>query len=316
MREDKTGELTIINGEKSNGKFNFTVTNLPVGLYWYVFEIDGALYGRDDFLNLILGDVNWYQLLVYAKDYTVPNWFKGGVIYQIFPDRFYKKGKTPKLTDGKILRKWGEQPYFKPNSDGKMLNNDFFGGNIKGIISKLSYLSKLGVSVIYLNPITEAYSNHRYDAGDFMKIDGLLGTDNDFKTLCEKANEYGIKIVLDGVFNHTGDDSVYFNKYGKYNSVGAYQSENSPYYSWYTFKKYPDEYTCWWDILILPTINKNSIEFEDFIAGDNGVIEKYMRLGASGYRLDVVDELPSRFVKKIRSKIKSENPNAVLIGEV
>ena len=209
----------------------------------------------------------------------------------------------------------GIPQYPRKNGD-PISNNVFFGGNLWGVIEKLDYLESLGVTVLYLSPIFKAYSNHRYDAGDFMKIDGLLGTDNDFKTLCEKANEYGIKIVLDGVFNHTGDDSVYFNKYGKYNSVGAYQSENSPYYSWYTFKKYPDEYTCWWDILILPTINKNSIEFEDFIAGDNGVIEKYMRLGASGYRLDVVDELPSRFVKKIRSKIKSENPNAVLIGEV
>ena len=317
IRNDKTGDLLILEGEKFNDKFKFQLNNLKVGLYWYVFEIDGYVYGRDDDLNLILEDnFKWYQLIVYDKSYKVPNWFKGGIIYQIFPDRFCKDGKTPKLEKGKVLRNWGEQPYYKPNKEGKMLNNDFFGGNFKGIESKLSYLKDLGVTAIYLNPITASYSNHRYDTSDYLKIDSLLGDDSDFKRLTDNAKSLDITIILDGVYNHTGDDSVYFNKYGNYDTIGAYQSKNSPYYDWYIFEKFPNKYKCWWDILILPTINKNSAQFEDFITGDGGVLEKYLNLGAGGFRLDVVDELPSRFVKKIRNKIKSQNENSILIGEV
>ena len=317
IKEDKSGNLTNYKGEKVNNNFVFKLNNLKVGLYWYAFNLGGNYYGRNEELNLVKSkNISYYQLIVYNNNFKTPSWFKGGVIYQIFPDRFCKKGKNFKLTGNKIARNWGEQPFYKPNADGKMLNNDFFGGNLKGVISKLSYLKSLGVSVIYLNPITKAFSNHRYDTGNYLQIDELLGDENDFKNLCKKANENGIKIILDGVFNHTGDDSIYFNKYGNYDSVGAYQSENSPYKNWYIFEKHPDKYKCWWDILILPTINKNSVEFENFIAGDGGVIEKYMRLGASGIRLDVVDELPSSFVKKIRSKIKNENPNGVIIGEV
>lgn len=314
---DKSGDLSVVKGVKKDNKFEISLDNLKIGLYWYVFEIDGYLYGRDDALNLKRSDVPcWYQLSVYDKNYSVPNWFKGGIIYQIFPDRFCRSGEMPKLPSGKIAREWGEQPYYKPTSDGKILNNDFFGGNFKGIENKLEYLRDLGVSVIYLNPITASYSNHRYDTSDYLKIDELLGTESDFKSLTENADKLGIKIILDGVYNHTGDDSVYFNKYGNYDSLGAYQSKKSKYYNWYVFEKFPDKYKCWWDILILPTINKNSTDFEDFITGSGGVLEKYLKLGASGYRLDVVDELPSHFVKKIRSKIKADNPEAVLIGEV
>lgn len=317
VKEDKSGNLLVFNGEKFNDGFKINVSDLKTGLYWYVFEIDGYLYGRNEDLNLVKSDEpNWFQLTVYDNDYNVPNWFYGGIIYQIFPDRFCKSGDNPPLKSGKILRNWGETPYYKPDENGKILNNDFFGGNFKGIESKLEYLSGLGITVIYLNPITKAFSNHRYDVGDYFSVDELLGDESDFISLVDKASEFGIKVILDGVYNHTGDDSVYFNKYGNYPTVGAYQSEKSPYYNWYVFDEFPDKYKCWWDILILPTINKNSDEFENFIAGDNGVIEKFMQLGAYGLRLDVVDELPSRFVKKIREKIKSQNEKSILIGEV
>ena len=175
---------------------------------------------------------------------------------------------------------------------------------------------ELGVSVIYLNPIFEAFSNHRYDTGDYMKIDELLGNENDLILLIQKANDKGIKIILDGVFNHTGDDSVYFNKYGNYESLGAYQSKNSKYYDWYNFIKHPNEYEAWWGIETLPSINETNEQFVDFITGKNGVIDHYTKLGISGWRLDVVDELPSDFVKKIRNRVKLANSNAVVIGEV
>ncbi len=301
----------------SNAQNSFSVSlSLKKGLYFYNFIVDGIPYYCDSNLDATpFGDSKW-QLTIYDKKYKTPSWFKGGIMYQIFPDRFCRVGKDFLLSKNKIARKWGEEPYYKPNKLGKILNNDFFGGNFKGIESKLNYLKDLGVNIIYLNPITKAFSNHRYDTADYSRIDELLGTEKDFKSLTSKAEKLGIKIVLDGVFNHTGDDSIYFNKYHTFDSVGAYESKNSPYYDWYVFSDYPNEYTSWWGIDVLPTINKKSKKFEEYIAGKNGILEKYMSLGASGYRLDVVDELPSSFVKKIRKTIKKNNPSAVLIGEV
>ena len=183
-------------------------------------------------------------------------------------------------------------------------------------MKKLPYLEKLGVTVIYFNPVFEAASNHRYDTADYMKIDPLLGTEEDFKNLLEAAKNKGISVILDGVFNHTGDNSVYFNKYGKYPSIGAYQSKNSPYYSWYSFEEFPDKYASWWGIDILPEVNEESKEYQEFIFGENGVLKKWLSLGIGGYRLDVADELPDFFLKNLRKSIKESNSDAMIIGEV
>ncbi len=121
--------------------------------------------------------------------------------------------------------------------EGKITNQDYFGGDLRGIEEKLGYLKSLGVTCLYLNPIFEAHSNHRYDTADYRKIDPLLGTEEDFRSLCESAREQGIRVLLDGVFNHTGSDSVYFNREGRYSGPGAYQSQDSPYYPWYRFRK-------------------------------------------------------------------------------
>ena len=289
-----------------------------IGLYYYVFAIDGV--GFVSCNDMIKGEITarprGFQLTVYAKDYKTPEWFKGGVMYQIFPDRFAKKGIMPHI-NGRISRNdWGGVPSFRPNEHGKVLNNDFFGGNFKGIEEKLPYLKSLGVSIIYLNPIFEATSNHRYDTADYMKIDPFLGTEEDFKNLIESAQKHGISIVLDGVFNHTGDNSVYFNKYGKYPTLGAYQSKNSPYYSWYTFQEFPDKYESWWGIDILPEINEKSNEYQKFIFDEGGVLKKWLTFGIGGYRLDVADELPDFFLQKLRKSVKESNPNAIIIGEV
>ena len=290
-----------------------------VGLYFYCFSVgDGKFIGLgEDYLGEITDKPTRFQLTAYRKDFEVPTWLKGGVIYQIFPDRFYRVEDGKKIPDGKIMHKnWLETPIFEPNQIGQVVNNDFFGGNIKGIISKLDYLHELGTTAIYLNPIFKAFSNHRYDTGDYMTIDPLLGDIEDFKDLIQKANEYGIKIILDGVFNHTGDDSLYFNKYGNYSSLGAYQSKNSQYYGWYNFIKYPDEYTSWWGIKVLPAVNEDNPDYLNFITGENGVIDYYTKLGIGGWRLDVVDELPQKFVQAIRTAAKNVNNNAVIIGEV
>ncbi len=291
---------------------------LDCGLFFYYFIADNQYISKGKgLIGELSNNICEYQLTVYSRDYTVPKWIYGGIIYQIFPDRFYSANKNKHVYGGKVLHdNWNETPVFLPNEQGEILNNDFFGGDLKGIVEKLDYLYDLGVTAIYLNPIFEAHSNHRYDTGDYMKIDSLLGDENDLVSLIKKAKEYGIKIILDGVFNHTGADSIYFNKYGNYNSIGAYQDKNSPYYNWYNFINFPDKYESWWGIKTLPSINEDNSDYVDFITGENGVLSKYTKLGIAGWRLDVVDELPSDFVKKIRQRVRKIDTDNLIIGEV
>lgn len=293
------------------------------GLYWYCFEFDtpwgtGTIKNFHDGIGEINSTGSEFQLTVYEKGFETPDWLKQGLIYQIFPDRFassvQKKIDVP--TD-RILRKdWGGMPMWKPDENGKMLNNDYFCGDLKGIEAKLGYLKRLGVTCIYLNPIFEAHSNHRYDTGDYSKIDPLLGSEDDFKSLCSKAKAKGIRVVLDGVFSHTGCDSVYFNMYNRYPGNGAYNSKESPYFSWYKFIEFPNKYKSWWGIELLPEINEDNNDFQEFICGKGGILQKWIENGASGWRLDVADELPDIFLDNVRQAVKTKNRNAVIIGEV
>ncbi len=299
------------------------------GLLYYTFEIKCPdktyYYGNNEKSYGGIGTVYTenpipFQITVYDHEYKTPDWFKGSVMYQIFCDRFY----CPEGTDLRHLRtdilprNWNDVPYYKPEQfGGKYLANDMFGGNLMGITQKLDYLADLGVSVLYLNPIFEAYSNHKYDTGDYETIDKTFGTKEDFVHLCKKAEEKGIRIVLDGVFNHTGSDSKYFNKDAHYPTTGAFQSKDSPYADWYDFSSFPHEYTCWWGIKTLPHVNELSPSYVRYILTDkNAIIKKWLRLGASGWRLDVVDELPDAFVQMLRTEVKKEKSDAVIIGEV
>lgn len=290
-----------------------------IGLFFYYFRFNQTFLGCGNLRNGILCQSNppCWQITVFEEDFSTPDWFKGGIMYQIFPDRFYKSGET-NIDKNKVLRTdWGGIPRYQPNEFGKVLNNDFFGGNLDGVKKKLPYLKQLGVTVIYFNPIFEAYSNHRYDTGDYMKIDRLLGTEQDFDDLIAEAKQQGIRIILDGVFNHTGDDSRYFNKYGKYTEeLGAHQSPKSPYFDWYWFSNFPDQYESWWGIDTLPSVNETCESFQNFICGEDGVLKNWLRHGIGGYRLDVADELPDFFLKKVRRAVKEENPSAIIIGEV
>ena len=286
------------------------------GLFFYYFAIGGRFLGCGPFHKSRMygcNPVNW-QLTVYDESYTTPEWFKGGIMYQIFPDRFYRAGDET-LKHG-VMRKWGEQPYYRPNGEGKVLNNDFFGGNIKGVHEKLGYLKRLGVTVIYFNPVFKAFSNHRYDTGDYMEIDPNLGTKEDLDALIRDAKKLGMRVILDGVFNHTGDDSRYFNRYSNYSSLGAYQSPESPYYDWYTFHGSRDRYDSWWGIDTLPAIRESSESYQSFMFSEDGVIKHWLRHGIGGYRLDVADELPGFFLKKLRKAAKEQGPEAIIIGEV
>ena len=293
------------------------------GLYWYHFEYD-VPFGRSRINNLgngigaitSLGE-DW-QLTVCSRDYQTPQNLRGGIIYQIFPDRFCCSGEEKSgVPDDRILRDdWGGQPYWKPDENGTVRNNDFFRGDLRGIESKLDYIASLGVTHIYLNPIFEAQSNHRYDTADYFKIDPLLGTKEDFVSLCAAAKKRGISLILDGVFSHTGADSVYFNKYGRYGTDGAFRSKKSMYYQWYKFNTWNYDYKCWWGFKTLPEINKENKDFLEFITGKNGVLRYWLRLGAGGWRLDVADELPDVFLDAVRTAVKAEKPQAVIIGEV
>ncbi|MDD2484497.1 MAG: glycoside hydrolase family 13 protein [Eubacteriales bacterium] len=254
------------------------------------------------------------------KEFKCPSWLSGGLMYQIFPDRFSRSKAylPPEQKKEYILREdWGGEPNKKADEKGIIKNNDFFGGNLRGVIEKIPYLADLGVSVIYLNPIFQAYSNHRYDTADYRKIDPLLGEEADLVELCAKAKESGIKVLLDGVFNHTGSDSVYFNKNNHFPELGAYQSKSSPYYKWYRFTEYPDKYEAWWGVDILPSVNEEEESFLDFIIRDkDSVIKHWLKCGISGYRLDVVDELPDLFLDEFRKAVKEFDEEAAIIGEV
>ncbi len=262
-----------------------------------------------------------FQITVYNEDYKTPDWFKTGVAYQIFVDRFYNGNEDGSfLGDRKdiIKREWNDQPFYKAEQfGGEYKANDFFGGNLKCVMKKLPYLKELGISVIYLNPIFKAYSNHKYDTGDYETIDPMFGDEKTFKELCKKARDMGIRIILDGVFNHTGSNSRYFNKNGEYDSVGAYQSQDSPYYNWFRFMEWPNVYESWWGMTTLPQIEESSEDCRKYLLSDkNAIVKRWIKNGASGWRLDVVDELPGFFVKELRQGVKSVDEDAVIIGEV
>jgi cyclomaltodextrinase len=301
------------------------------GLLWYYFIIetnsDRYYYGRDQGGFGGAGYISKYpphsyQITVYNRGFVTPNWFKHGVMYQIFVDRFYNGNEGGSLLASRddciVHDDWYETPCHKPDpKTGEILCNDFFGGNLLGIIKKLPYLKELGVSVLYLNPIFEAFSNHKYDVGNYKKIDPMFGDEEMFQELCSKAEEMGISVILDGVFSHTGSDSIYFNKKGRYPGLGAYQSKNSPYYPWYRFIRYPEKYECWWGINTLPNVNEMEHSYQNYIIHDKDSVAKYwINRGAKGWRLDVVDELPDEFLKAFRKAVKEADPEAVIIGEV
>ena len=298
--------------------------NLQQGLYWYDFRYSSA-YGQffvvksEHSLGVVAQQSGErFQLTVYDKDFTTPEWLMGGIIYQIFPDRFYNSGKPKKdVPDDRFMcEDWNKIPEHRQNVGACSLGNDYYGGDLKGIEQKLPYLAELGVSCIYLNPIFEAHSNHRYNTANYEKIDSVLGNQDDLKNLCAAAKKQGIRIILDGVFSHTGDDSIYFNRTGRYGEGGAYRDYNSPYREWFRFYDYPNGYDAWWGIKTLPETDEDNEAFTQYITGENGILRKYLRLGVSGWRLDVADELPDRFLDKLRACVKQENKDAYILGEV
>ncbi len=323
---EKATEIPFLFAEniRQYQRWTATVTPETAGVYWYTFRLetrDGVkIYGRDAKNNPVCGRQNpaAWQVTVYDKTATLPKGWAGGTFYQIFPDRFFRAGKqtVPQGKEYATLRTPGELPTWKREENGDLDTTDFFGGNLKGIEAKLDYLKGLGVTALYLNPIFEAHSNHRYDTANYEKIDPFLGGEKDFKSLCNAAHKRGMKIMLDGVFSHTGEDSIYFNKYGTYPNQGAYQSKDSPYHPWFKFKRWPEDYTAWWGIKLLPEVDESNPDYMEYITGKDGILRRWLRAGADGWRFDVADEIPDDFLEASHKAIKEENPDALFIGEV
>ena len=284
-------------------------------LVFYYFHITTRneafrLYKQGSETNMEAGDL--WQLSAVSQALLPPEAAMGAVMYQVFPDRFAISGScdlTGKLQPYWVHENLDDTPVFRPDEKGEVLNNDFYGGNLRGVQEKLPYLASLGVEYLYLNPIFMAWSTHRYDTCDYRRIDPMLGTDGDFRALCEGAHALGMKVILDGVFSHVGSRSLYFQS--------AVQDPASPYRSWFQFQHYPDVYTSWWGVTTLPCIDKRSLDFRRFlIDGEDSVCVHWLRLGADGWRLDVADELPDEWILRLKKRIRAEKPDALLIGEV
>ena len=329
------GTINTIIADKqylNNGFFKYSAeidTLGYKGILEYYFEIkdeSNYLYYGNNYERLGGIGVSYrqdpvpYQITVY-KESKVPDWYKEGVIYQIFVDRFFNGNEDGSILNPKrnsfIYADWSDNPMYIKDTSGRIIRWDFYGGNLKGVIKKLGYLKDLGVSIIYLNPIFKSSSCHKYDTADYEEIDEMFGTTETFQMLCKEAAKVGIRIILDGVFSHTGADSKYFNKFNNYEELGAFQSPESKYYKWFNFIEYPNKYECWWGIDNQPNVNELEPSYVEYmVKGENSIIKKWMDIGASGWRLDVADELPDEFIKIIKSKMKEVNSESVLIGEV
>ncbi len=324
ITEDKhkiSNKYVLTRGDVVDGYDSYSVTiNFAKGLYWYYFRLDGVSYeqyigiGADLEACMFYDNVIPWQLSVYQSKYNTPQWLNDGVMYQIMVDRFCHKGKVVP-TEDKQMRQWGEDPYYQ-EADGSVTNRDFFGGTISGIASKLDYLASLGVKTLYLNPIFSAYSNHKYDTENYETIDSMFGTKADFDKLILALNKRGMRLILDGVFNHVGVNSVYFNKSKKWgDKVGAFNDNSSPYRQWFGFRS-DGSYESWWNFETLPRINGDVASAQQYFCGDNGIVPRWILEGASGWRLDVVDEVSDAMLDKIVSSAKGAMANSAIIGEV
>ncbi len=317
-----TGQEIDLPGGAGLFSGTFTAPDEPE-LIWYGFRFtraDGSMVWLGKNGYCAKQEMLSWQLTVYDGESATPEWFGNGITYQIFPDRFHRLSipdPSGMVGERVVHQGWDEPMVYKPDEKGEIRNNDYFGGSLQGIRAKLDYLQSLHVTTLYLCPIFEAASNHRYNTADYLKIDPMLGTEEDFRQLCADAKARGMRIMLDGVFNHTGSNSRYFNADGFYPELGAAQSTDSPYYKWFNFSHWPKQYDSWWGIHTLPAVNENHPDYRNFIiTGKDSVVRYWLRAGASAWRLDVADELPDDFIADIRRVMEEECSDSFLLGEV
>ena len=333
---DATGKFDYWTGTipagASEKRYLFRVTNRPETVWYNALGVSETRPTKGDFFII--------------PGFHTPNWMKNGVMYEIFVDRFYDGDPSIAVKNGQYTYRgcaternaWGSSVFAtQPGCNAEV----FFGGDLAGILDKLSYLKKtLGVNVLYLTPIFESPSNHKYDTTNYYKVDPAFGN----KAVLEKliravhSGTNGRKgyIILDGVFNHTGDTNCWFGRYTygtlKCSVVGAYQSKSSPYYSWYTFQKWPNHYSSFEDAVpSMPKLNygaTGSPVREQIYAGAHSVVQTYLKppFRINGWRLDSAQMLDAyghdgsdatnhQIMRQLRSAVLSVNPNAEILGE-
>lgn len=275
-----------------------------------------------------------YRQTVYTP-YSVPAWAKDAVYYYIFPERFRNgdRRNDPKPGVDKFHDKtvefhadWNDKPWKPHSGDGSddEYSNDFFGGDIAGIIQKLDYIKGVGANTLYINPMFTASSNHKYDTADWKHIDPHFGTNADFARLCREAAKRGIRVIPDASLNHSGADSIYFDRYGTRGGQGAFEGGRinpaSPYASWYTFdakQAEPDkQFKGWVGVADLPELNKADPSWRAFAYGaPDSVTRTWLNAGASGWRMDVAPWVPDDFWREWRSVVKQTRPDALTVAE-
>ncbi|GEM45687.1 alpha-amylase family glycosyl hydrolase [Deinococcus cellulosilyticus] len=315
------------------GKDTYVYQNNKNSIYWTTEKgSDGV--GVLDFRPEDPKAIRRYRQTVYQPDFKVPDWAKDAVYYYIFPERFRNgdKANDPKVGVDTYLDQqieihdnWNEAPFLPNSGDGSdtVYNNDFFGGDLRGIIEKLDDLKDLGVNTLYLNPIFEAPSNHKYDTADYLHIDNNFGTNAEFQELTRESAKRGMRVILDTSLNHTGSDSIYFDRYGKYPETGAFEKEqirtDSPYTDFYTFNPggatADQKYAGWVGVSSLPEL-KESDAWKDYAyRADNAITRYWLRQGASGWRMDVAPWVSDSFWQEWRKTVKAENPDALTVAE-
>lgn len=331
IKKDNNGEFFQVsinipthNGWIDNVFFNVGNNNYPLK---YVKADNGkALFESEVFLETsaiynfhfsynIEGKKHHTKSSKLSSNFEVPDWAQGKIMYHIFIDRFNRGNseKPAEMPNRKLYSSFNDEMVIGPVND--IWNIDFYGGDLEGIIKKLFYIKSLGVSILYLSPTVWSQSNHRYDTADYENVDPYIGQNEDLKRLCDIAHSMGMKVVLDAVFNHTGNDSKYFNQFKTFDELGAFESPDSKYSSFYK-KDLNGSFQHWWGMENLPVCDSNSKEWVDYITGVNGIIDKWFELGIDGLRLDVADELSDEYIEHIRSAVKRNKEDGFILGEV
>lgn len=300
--------------------FEAEITLETSALYYYYisYECNGAqrLFKKEELTKD--QSINKRECFKLSVNFSAPEWAKGAIMYQIFPDRFYRNQsvKIPEIPGRRLMNDWYEKVPLGPNEAGEW-NTEFYGGNLLGIEDKLDYIKSLGTNIIYLNPICYAQSNHRYDTINYTQVDPFLGIKEHLKKLCDEVHKRWMYIIFDGVFNHTGNRSIYFDQYGEHGEDGAYHNPNSPYKNFYReiWDNGTRGYVYWSNMPTMPALNTLSKDVIDEITGVDGVIDQWFACGIDGVRLDVADEVSDWIIEQLMLAIKRNKPDGFFLGE-